>query len=304
VLDFLAGQLAVRMAERAAAGLHRGYREQAEQGPFLHGRLDLASQLREAPARKDQIHSQFEELTADVPCNRVPKATAEALLASPLVGARVKAALRLTLRGYEEVRSIPVRADEVTALRLDRLTEAYRPLLDLCPLLLAGLAPGDGAGRTPASAFLLDMERVWERYVTRGVVEAFAGQDSHAVQAQPVYRITEVGPGQPDVVMRPDVVVLHDGRARLVVDAKWKRLPRTAVVPADLYQMLAYCAGLGVGRAVLVYPGRRARRSAYSFPHAAARVEVRTVCVTGQPEACRRSLRRLGRRLACGDGFA
>src|SRR5262249_19741031 len=53
VLDFLAGQLAARLAERTAAGLHRGYREQAEQGPFLHGRLDLAAQLREAPGRKD-----------------------------------------------------------------------------------------------------------------------------------------------------------------------------------------------------------------------------------------------------------
>src|SRR5205823_1122059 len=34
VLDFLAAQLACRMAERAAAGLRRGYRERADAGAF------------------------------------------------------------------------------------------------------------------------------------------------------------------------------------------------------------------------------------------------------------------------------
>ncbi len=86
-LDFLAGQLAYRMAERVTAGLHRAYREQYEQGTVVHGRLDLATQMRETPGRKDLLHSQYDELSADIPCNRAVKSTAEALLASPLLGA-------------------------------------------------------------------------------------------------------------------------------------------------------------------------------------------------------------------------
>ena len=46
-LDFFAGQLACRMAQRVRAGLHRGYRERRESGPALRGRLDVAAQLRE-----------------------------------------------------------------------------------------------------------------------------------------------------------------------------------------------------------------------------------------------------------------
>src|SRR5207245_1817932 len=80
VLDFLAGQLAQRLQERAAAGLHRAYVEKAEQGSHLQGRLDLPAQLRQGPGRKDQLHSRYEDLTADLPCNGIPRAVAERLL--------------------------------------------------------------------------------------------------------------------------------------------------------------------------------------------------------------------------------
>ena len=82
----------------------------------------------------------------------------------------------------------------------------------------------------------------------------------------------------------------------LVVDAKWKR-PAGAPAAADLYQMLAYCTGLGVGRAVLVYPGRRDGVRRYALRNAGICVEMRTLRVVGDAAACRRSLGRLGRGL-------
>ncbi len=82
----------------------------------------------------------------------------------------------------------------------------------------------------------------------------------------------------------------------LVVDAKWKR-PAGAPAAADLYQMLAYCTALGIGRAVLVYPGRRDRVRRYPLLNAPVCVEARTLRVVGDAAACRRSFRRLGRAL-------
>ncbi len=90
-LDFLTGQLACRLSERVAAGLHRAYRQRSGQGSVLYGQFDLPAQLREAPGRKDQLHGQFDDLSADVPCNQVVKATVESLLASPLLGPAVRA---------------------------------------------------------------------------------------------------------------------------------------------------------------------------------------------------------------------
>jgi 5-methylcytosine-specific restriction enzyme subunit McrC len=302
-LHFLAGRLARLMEERVAAGLRRGYREQSDRGPILQGRVDVAAQLREAPGRKDQLHSRYDDWTADVPCNRAPTGTAELLLASPLLGEPVRAALRRALRGFDGVTPAAPTPEAFAAAEADRLAEGYRPLLDLCRLLAEGLAPGEASGPTACPAFLLDTDRVFERYVTRGVAAAFADGGRWAAAVQEPHAVTRAADGRPPVEMRPDVTLYRDGRPALVLDAKWKR-PAGAPASADLYQMLAYCAGLGVGRAVLVYPGRRDRVRTLALLHTPFAVEVRTLRVTALPERCRRSLRRLARSLAVPPGRA
>lgn len=293
-LDFMAGRLARLLAERAAAGLHRAYTERVDQGPFLQGRLDLAAQFRAAPARKDRLHCRYEDFTADVPCNQVPKATAELVLRSPLLGDKVRTTLRRALDGFAAVSAFPLRPETFNALALDRLSESYRPLLAVCRLLAEGLTTDDTAGRFHHPAFLLDMERVFERYVGAGVVAAFQDVDRYRVQLQPLHTISRPVAGQPDLQIRPDVLIERAGLPLLVVDAKWKAWSGSPLVTADVYQMLAYCTALGVRQAVLVYPGRKNQLWTYPLDQAPIRLEVRTLRVVGPWERCRTSLQRLG----------
>jgi 5-methylcytosine-specific restriction enzyme subunit McrC len=295
-LDFLAGRLAALLAERAAAGLHRGYAERSERGPFLQGRLDVAAQVRDGGARKDGLHCRFEEFTADVACNRVPKAVAELVLRSPLAGEQVRSAVRLALAGFDGITAAPLGPDSFAGMEPDPLTEGYRPLLDLCRLLADGLAPGGRMGATVCPAFLLDMERVFEGYLTRGITGAFAGRPRWRVDVQPRHVANRPVAGQPDIHLRPDVVLARDGRPEVVVDAKWKDLASSLMID-DVYQVLAYCTALGVGRGVLVYPGRRDRTWDYDMTGAPIRLTVRTLRVVGDREACGRSFRRLARAL-------
>src|SRR5262249_2596275 len=152
------------------------YAERAEQGPFLHGRLDVQAQLRESPARKEQLHSRYDDLNADLPCNQVLKATAEHVLGSGLPRAEVCALLRKTLSGFEGLRTTPIDSVAFDRLASERLPEDYRPLLDLCRLLTKGLMPNGSPGPAPAPAFLINLEQAFERHVTRGVMAAFAGR--------------------------------------------------------------------------------------------------------------------------------
>jgi 5-methylcytosine-specific restriction enzyme subunit McrC len=290
VLDFFARHLARRLADRSAAGLHRDYREEMEQGPALHGRLDLASQLRENPARRDVLHSRFDDLTSDVLCNQLPRAATETLLRSGLLSEPTRRELTGALAGFDGVSAIEPTADAFARASAEPLPTGYRPLLDLCRLLVEALALGERAGATPGPAFLLDMERIFEGYVTRGVQAAFAGCEADAVAVQPRYPIGDA------VVLRPDLVLRRDGQAVVVVDAKWKRLPERSLIPEDLYQIVTYATALAARRAVLVYSGGRERAETYDLP-GSLRVEVRTLCVSGSVDRCRRSLRRLGREL-------
>ena len=167
----------------------------------------------------------------------------------------------------------------------------------MCRLLAWSLAPGQAAGPTTAPALLVSLERLFERHLTRGVQEAFADCRGFAVRVQPEYHL----PGLPDVTVRPDVVVDRGGQPALVVDAKWKRLPRPGLIHEDLYQVLAYCTILGARRAVLVYPGRR-RRWDHTFEPAGVRVQVRTLDVAGPLPGCLEARRRLGRSLVRASG--
>jgi len=296
VLDFLAGQLAVLMRQREQAGLHRDYREQPEQGAHLHGRLDVTEQVRQGPARKERIHSRIDDRVVDLPCNLVPRAVAEQLLAVPELDPTVASALRQALRGWHDAQPRPWTVNEVRRVVEAPLPPNYQPLLELCLLLSEGLAPGLSAGPTPAPTFLLEMERVFERYLTQGLVEAF-GQRGWQTEVQQAHIVSEARPGQIDVTMKPDLLVTQQGRPLLVVDAKWKRLREGFPETADLYQMLAYCSALAVDQAALVYPGRRDRIGSFRIREAGVEVSVHTLCVSAAPPRCRKALRRLGQML-------
>lgn len=283
-LDFLANRLAFLLEERSAAGLHRAYVECADAGPYLQGRLDVAAQLRDGAVRQ-RVHRRYDDLTDNVPCNQIPRTVAELLLRSPLLGSAARSALRRALAPFALVSDVTLGETAFAAAERDRLTEAYRPLLGLCRLLASSLAPGGAAGATDCPAFLLDMERVFEDYVTRGVVAA-CGARGLDVAAQQTFAASSAG-----LPMRPDVVVTRRGEPTLVLDVKWKR----AAAADDLYQVIAYATALGVRRTLLVYPGRRDHAATYLLARAPLSVEVQTLRVVGAPAACARSLRRLGR---------
>jgi 5-methylcytosine-specific restriction enzyme subunit McrC len=293
--DILAGQFAQLLAEKVGAGLHRDYVERSEQSPYLHGRLDVPAQVRESPARKEHLHSCYDDLTVDVPCNQVLRATAEQVLSSGLPGAEVCAWLRQALSGFDGVLSTALDLSTFDRLAPERLPEGYRPLLNLGRLLAEGLMPSSSAGSMTAPAFLIDLERAFERHLTRGVVAAFAGRRCWSVAVQPRCIANRQVAGQPDLSLRPDLILEREGRPVMVVDAKWKRLPQDSLMTDDVYQVLTYATALGAKGAVLVYPGGRARLWDYTLSDSPIRLVVRTLGVSGTRERCERALRKMGR---------
>lgn len=299
IIDVLASLLARLLGERAAAGLHRGYAERAEAGPFLRGQLNSSEQARNAGCRKDLLHGRVDEFTFDVPCNQVPRATAELLLGCPLVTEPVRGLLRQALAGFRDVRPCPLTEANFRAAAPDRLTEAYRPLWELCQLLSEAVAGSLTDKACPA--FLLDLERAFERHVARQLAALPPGL---AVVVQPWYRGASAARGQPEFALRPDVTLTHAGRTVAALDSKWKHLPQTRLLLPDIQQVLAYCAVLGLRHAALVYPGRRHRFWTYRAERSLVSLTVHTLRVVGPSEACARSARRFVRNLAAAVGHS
>lgn len=296
LLDLLAGLLARRMRERASVGLHRGYREEATQGPYLVGRLDLAAQLRQSPAEAMRLHSRHDAFTADLPCNQLLRAVAAHLAGSLLLGETSRRALAEAVAGFAEVSETPLTPALLARARSEPAPAEYRPLLDLAALLAEALQPGLDVGPRHAPALLVSLERLFETYLTRLVTTAFTDRPGQRVAVQVTHHPALPSPGAPDLTIRPDLTIDREERPCVVLDAKWKRLG-AAPPAADVYQVVAYATLLGAERAVLVYPGGGRRRWDLTFTDCPVRLQVRTLAVAGSAQRCQLAARRLQRDL-------
>src|SRR5579871_340151 len=205
VLEFLTGQLLGRLRERFTTGLHRAFREREEQGPILRGRFDLASQLRDAPGRKDRLHGIVDDWSADISCNRVLRATIELLVASPFIREVVRTALQHAITEFSDVSSVPLSADLWLTFDVEQLPDDYQALLDLCRLLVESLTPGIVTGIMSCPAFLLDMEQVFERYITRYVASHFARHSSCHVEVQRAWTVNQPVADLSEITVLPDL---------------------------------------------------------------------------------------------------
>ena len=114
--------------------------------------------------------------------------------------------------------------------------------------MLANLTLQDDIGDTKASSFMLDMNKLFERFVTERLRRALRGRldlkDQHAD------RLDQHG----IVAIKPDLLFQADDSPRFVADIKYKLTDETAGGRnADYYQLLAYATALDLPEGVLIY---------------------------------------------------
>lgn len=253
------------LARRVAAGLHHGYREEALAAPVLQGRLDLPAQLLHGPSRPEMLHQVRDAFTPDIACNRLLRAALDALRAVAGLSDATRTEADRLARAMVSIQPLAP-ADWLAHVAAPR---DYAPALDAARLLLGGLAPGRAHG--PGATFVLELERLFERYLVRGLAAA-AGHGVVEPQARRVLH----GDGL-SLVVKPDALILRAGEPVRIVDAKWKRLVRGRAPRGDVYQMLAYADVLDVPEGVLVYPGRQTRCRDYPPTRRGTRVRLWTL---------------------------
>ncbi len=278
VATTLARRLVREFRELLAAGLLRGYAEEALHSPTMRGRLDFAAMMRE-PSRLFPIVA--DEFTLDYDLNRVPKAAAVALLRCDLP-ADVRDSLTQVTLALADVTAVPPASIRWGDFRLDARTAHYRAVLNTSRGVLCGLDAGDDS-----TTRLFNLAAIFENELTARL----AGD-----RIEPQSPIA-LGSDDGGREMRPDFVVNSPGGGPVAVwDAKWKTLGPGGPADDDLHQVLAYAAALGVRECGLIYPGRRSTSRVWATPSGLA-VHAVTLPVTGDPRRFEAAVTALRRRL-------
>lgn len=257
VIDVLVQLYCRQLWKVVHKGLTRRYVEQRESLTVMRGRLNLAAQLRHNFARPERMDCTFDVLTQDNPLNQAIKAALRVLQKNALKGGSARSINEL-LFCFDEIADVApgsIRWDQLTT---DRMSEPYRPLVQLSRLFIEDMSPDITAGHGDGFAVLFDMNKLFEEYVGRQMrrINKVAGLKT---QLQgPVRHLARREGGSECFQLRPDIVVMRDGDPSVVIDTKWKRLKASAsgddVATADLYQMFAYAKQYLAASVVLLYP--------------------------------------------------
>lgn len=262
-------ELIARFLTTAAAQAHRegllaGYRPASDDLTFVRGRLDVREQALRRFGRLDSLVCHFEEFDSDILENQLVTA---ALAVARTMGSDLRrraASTRLLQDFYAASPTAPPDPSTGRArLRFDRGNERYRTVLTWALALLENTHINDafaaGAGR--AQSFLIDMNSLFERFVTALV--RLSLPRGYNVRAQ----VSDSGLFASDrgtYTIRPDVVV-SDGTRTCALDAKYKRYDTGPLAMSDLYQLTVYAqAHPGFSsspRALLVHPALHPQRA-------------------------------------------
>jgi 5-methylcytosine-specific restriction enzyme subunit McrC len=279
LLDAVASGFSWHALRALEQGLLRGYVHIDERLTTIRGRIRFGDQIARSASLPLPVEVSYDNYTEDILENQILKTAAVALLRLPRVPALARKRL-LKLRGLLDTVSLVERPREATMPPVTRLNERYDASLRLAELILHASSIDASKGPLAAAAFVFDMNKVFEDFVTIALREAmlpFGGVVREQWSGSLDY--------QRQLGIRPDITWWTGATCLAVADAKYKALELKGMPNADAYQMLAYCTALGLGRGFLVYAKDSSQQPrSHAVLNSSCVIEVRTLDVEAEPK--------------------
>ncbi len=274
--DVLALALTSAAKQAFSQGLLHGYLTREEALYTVRGRIRFDDQIRRRFGIPLPIEVRYEEFTDDILANRLVKAAAVRLGGMRLREPRARRELNRTTAILDNVTLLEFRGGEVPEVALDRFGEHYRGVVELARLVLQHSAYESNRGNVRATAFLMDMNQVFQEFVTVALREDL--RLSKEEFKERTIKTLDVGE---KVNLKPDLVWRRGSSCVFVGDAKYKDITGTGARSGDLYQLLAYVTALNLPGGMLVYAAGEADSVAHEVRHSGKRLGVATLDISG-----------------------
>lgn len=275
-VDTLALALSAAAHRAFSHGLLHGYVTREEALHSLRARIRFGEQIKRRFGVPTPLEVRYDEFTDDVLANRLVKAATTRLGGMRLRSQAARTGLAWITGMLENVSLVEFPNRNVPKVQFSRLNEHYRGVVELSRLALRCGSFEAHRGRVRAKGFLMNMNVVFEEFVTSALRDAL-GVPAGAFGKQDVPSLDE----DHKINLKPDMI-WHDGSSYVFVgDAKYKRLASERFPNADLYQILAYATALSLPGGMLVYAKGEAESVMYKVRQCGKRLVVCSLDLSG-----------------------
>lgn len=270
----IASGFATHALRAIESGVLRGYLSTDESAAVIRGRIRIGDQLAQRPGLLLPVEIRYDDYTTDIPENRLLAAASTLLLRLPRLPQLTRAKLRRVRATLGEVGP----PNSPGAPPVTRLNRRYAAALKLAELILKRLSIGTERGRITSTAFVFDMNRVFEDFLSAALTDALRPYGGRTeLQLTGHYLDAERR-----LPVRPDITWWKGRKIAAVIDAKYKPIVDSRFPNADAYQMLAYCQAFRLNHGTLVYAKGEAREQLHILPNG-IRLRVAAVDVEREP---------------------
>jgi len=272
VLEAIVPAFTYRLRQAFRRGVLQGYRTEDDALTTLRGRWRIGDQIRTRFGTVPPIEVSYDDYTEDIEHNRILRAAIHRLLRLHFRDDRGRWPLGALDGRLENVRVVDYDPRRVPPVLFDRRSEHYRGAIGLARLILSGVSFDLGAGGVAASAFLIDMNKVFEDFLVVALRDALGVSARVLVQGASGKRLFLDSAER--IVLKPDISLWSGDRCLFVGDAKYKRVRVDAYPNADLYQITAYAIATGLPSGMLVYAAGREAATHYEVVHLGKRLNL------------------------------
>ena len=286
--DILARALIMAARRAFARGLLHGYLRREEALYTVRGRIRFDAQLRRRFNIPLPVEVRYNEFTEDIPANQLVKAAAYRLGGMRLRSTQARSGLAWVAGMLDNVSWKEFPANAVPEVEFDRLNEHYRGVVALSRLILRHSAFEAQRGEVRANGFLMDMNQVFQEFVTVALREELGASEGTFGEKWVGY----LDDGK-QIRLRPDLTWWEGNRCWSVGDVKYKKLEgrkrgekeEPGKPPNDdMYQLLAYVTAANLPGGMLVYAQGEAEADDYTVRHCGKVLRVAALDLSGSLE--------------------
>lgn len=273
--DILALALAAAARRAFSRGLLHGYLTKEEALQTVRGRIRFDEQLRRRFGLSLPIEVTYDEFTDDIVENRLVKSAVLRLGEMRFRSSRARRDLGWVAAMLENVSHSDFAPKDVPEVSFNRLNEHYRIVVELSRLILRHSAFESRPGEVRATGFLMDMNKVFQEFVTVALREELR-LSPHSFGEKEIASLDDAG----NVHLRPDLTWRESGNCLFVGDAKYK-VADHSVPNSDLYQLLAYVSALDLPGGMLIYAKGEADPVTHQVRHSRKQLEIAALDLSG-----------------------